>query len=83
MIGHYWSWVGGNIGAMPLEFLITAVVGLVFRKPIASAIGWVRRERDEALREAREDAMKARAIAADLFEHITGEAHEHSPRPRG
>lgn len=83
MIRQYWDWVGGNIGAMPLEFLITAIAtavgGYLLRRPLARLVSWLRREQDAALAEARDDARKARAIAADLYRHVTGERHPHAP----
>lgn len=77
MIGHawhqYWAWVGGNVGAMPLQALITAVVAFVFRGPIGRLVG------GDALREAK----AARRIAADLYRHTTGAHHPDSPaKPR-
>lgn len=75
MIAHawhqYWAWTGGNIGAMPLEALITAVVAFVFRGPIGRLLGG----------RAARDAKAARQIAADLFEHHTGRAHPDAPAP--
>lgn len=65
----YWAWTGGNIGAMPLEFAITAVVGVVFRGPIGRLL------EGDALKEAK----AARRIAADLFEHHTGRPHPDAP----
>lgn len=79
MFRQYWDWAGSNIGAMPAEFLITVVVTVIFRRPIARAIAWIRRGGDTALEDAREDARKARLIAADLYRHVTGEDHPHAP----
>lgn len=84
---HYWHWAGSNIGALPAELVLTsafsAAFALLFRKPIARAVSWFRRERDEAAREAREDARKARIMMADLYFRTTGEHHEHSPGRAG
>lgn len=91
MIGHYWhqywSWAGSNIGALPAEAIITSaatlIFGLIFRKPLLRLAkwshGWLHRERDAALAAARDDAAKARAIAADLYRHATGDEHPHAP----
>ena len=66
----YWAWAGGNIGALPLEALITAVAGFVFRGPIRRFVGG----------EAARDAKAARKIAADLHKRLTGRAHPDAPR---
>lgn len=71
-LGSYWAWVGGNIGAIPLEAAITAAAGLLFRKPLQRAMAWLRREELE-------EARAARRIAADLYEHHTGHAHQLAP----
>jgi hypothetical protein len=71
----YWGWAGSNIGAMPAEFVITAVVTLVFQKPIMRLVGWLRRENRLAVSKAQADAEAARRIAADLYRHATGEDH--------
>lgn len=76
----YWGWAGSNVGAMPAEALVTVAATLVFRRPIARLLTWLRRERDDALREAQADAEAARRIAADLYLHVTGEDH---PARRG
>lgn len=76
---RYWAWVGGNVGAMPLQFIITLIAGVAFRKPISRLIAWVKRESREELAEARQDAKAALKIVADLFEHHTGEAHPDAP----
>lgn len=73
MIGHawhqYWAWAGGNIGAMPLQALITAVVAVIFRGPVGRLLGG----------QALEEAKAGRRIAADLFEHHTGRPHPDAP----
>lgn len=88
MIGHawdaYWSWVGGNIGAMPLEALIAAVVGVVsavaLRPFLRRLWAWLKHELSGA---ALEEAKAARRIAADLHEHLTGERHPAAPADSG
>ena len=75
---HYWAWTGGNIGAMPLQALITAAAALLFRKPLRRA--WHALVGDKAdLDDLRRLAEGAHRIAADLHEHITGERHPHAP----
>lgn len=82
MIGRewhqYWAWVGGNVGAMPLQALITVAATLLLRKPLARLWHKLVGERPDAadLRRAVEGAHK---IAADLFEHHTGTAHPDAP----
>jgi hypothetical protein len=70
----YWAWVGGNIGAIPLEFAITAVAAAVFRKPIGRLVAWLRREEIA-------EARAARQITADLYLHHTGHTHHLAPDP--
>jgi hypothetical protein len=83
MVGHYWhqywTWAGSNIGAMPAEALITVLAGVLFRKPIARAVAWLRRGKDHLIHEAARDAALARKIAADTYRHVTGEEHPHAP----
>lgn len=73
----YWSWVGGNIGAMPLQALIAAVSGvvaaLVLRPLWRRMWAWLKRELGA------DSAAAAHRIAADLFEHHTGRAHPDAP----
>ena len=73
---QYWAWVGGNVGAMPLQALISVVVTVVFRKPAGRFLRWLSGE-SAALREAK----AARRIAADLHLRMTGEAHPDAPAP--
>lgn len=74
----YWSWTGGNIGAMPLQALITVAATLVLRKPISRA--WHRLVGEHAdLEDIRRAAGTACRIAADLFEHQTGGRHKDAP----
>lgn len=77
MIGHawhqYWAWAGGNIGAMPLQALITAVVTFIFRGPIGRVLGG----------RAARDAAAARRIAADLYRNHTGQPHPDAPDSEG
>jgi len=79
MLHRYWDWVGGNIGAMPLEAVITAIVAFLARRPLARAIGWFRRESNKAAREALLEARMARKIMADLYRETTGRDHENAP----
>jgi hypothetical protein len=76
----YWAWVGGNIGAMPLQAFITAVVGFaatVLLRPLIRRLwAWVKRELN---RPALEEAKAARKIAADLYMHHTGRPHPDAP----
>ena len=76
----YWAWVGGNIGAMPLEALIAAVagtIGAVALRPLLRRLwAWVKRELNRA---ALEEAKAGRQIAADLYEHHTGRRHPAAP----
>lgn len=65
----YWAWAGGNIGAMPLQWLITAACAYVLRGPLGRLLG------GRALREA----AAARRIAADLHERLTGDVHPDAP----
>lgn len=71
-LGHYWAYVGGNVAAIPLEFLVTAAAGLIFRKPLGRLVAWLRREEIA-------EAKAARQIAADLYRHHTGRAHHLAP----
>jgi hypothetical protein len=72
MIGRYWAWVGGNIGAMPLEVLITVIAGAMFRKPLSRLAAWARREEIA-------EARATRAIVADLYRHHTDRDHPAAP----
>jgi hypothetical protein len=75
---RYWAWVGGNVGAMPLQALITIAATLVFLKPLRRL--WRRLFGEKAdLEDIRRAAAAAHRIAADLHERLTGEAHEHAP----
>lgn len=79
---HYWNWVGGNVGAMPLQGVIAAAFAIVFRKPVSRA--WHRLVGEHAdLDDIRQAAAAAHRIAADLFERHTGEAHPHAPEGKG
>lgn len=75
---HYWAWTGGNIGAMPLQAVIAAIAGLVFRKPLRRAYHALVGERAD-IDDLRRAAAAAHKIAADLFEHHTGERHQDAP----
>ena len=75
---HYWQWTGGNVGAMPLQALITVIATLLLRKPIKKA--WHRAIGERAdIEDIRAAAAAAHRIAADLFERHTGEAHPDAP----
>lgn len=81
MIGlwhHYWKWVGANVGAMPLQALITAAATLLLRKPLRRAWHALVGERAD-IKDIRRAAAAAHRIAADLFEHHTGERHQDAP----
>lgn len=78
MLGRYWDWVGGNIGAMPLQALITVIATLALQKPLRKF--WHRLVGERAdIEDVRRMAADARQIAADLFEHSTGERHPAAP----
>lgn len=86
MLGHwlreYWGWAGSNIGAMPACGLIAVLSAAVFRKPLAR--WWHRHFGMKAeLAEIRDAAAAAHRIAADLFEHHTGERHRDAPEHEG
>lgn len=87
----YWDWVGGNIGALPLEALITAagaaLGGWLLRKPLTRLAVWARghltSETHTALADmARElaavkgAAEKARTSAAAAH-RIAADTHQH------
>jgi hypothetical protein len=79
---QYWAWTGGNIGAMPLQALITAVVIRLLWRPLTRL--WTRALGEHpSIKEARAAASAAHQIVADLFEHVTGEAHPQAPPPPG
>jgi hypothetical protein len=77
----YWSWVGGNIGAMPLEGAVAFLAGAALRKPLAR---WWRRHfaNGAELAEIRDLAAKAHRIAADTYWHHVGQAHPDAPGRR-
>lgn len=70
---QYWSWTGGNIGAMPFEALVTAAAAFVFRGPLGRLLG----------AGALEEAKAGRRIAADLHERLTGDVHPDAPGKDG
>lgn len=86
MLGHYWhqywTWVGGNVGAMPLQAVITVAATLVLRKPISRLYHHVVGDRLD-MDDVRAVAASAHKIAADLYEHVTGEAHPEAPQAPG
>lgn len=80
-LGHYWAATGGNIEAMPLQAAITVVATLLLRKHVAR--WWHRIVGDKAdLEDVKRMAEAAQRIAADLFEHHTGQQHEAAPGRR-
>jgi hypothetical protein len=86
IIGHlllrYWAWAGSNIGAMPGCGLVAVVSAVCFRKPLAA--WWHKHFGMKAdLAEIRDAAAAAHRIAADLFEHHTGQAHPDAPGKPG
>jgi hypothetical protein len=78
---HYWSWVGGNVGAMPLQALIAAIAGVAFRKPLRRAYHALVGEHAD-LQDVKRIAEAAHRISADLFEHHTGGTHPDAPPPK-
>ncbi len=82
MIGHwlraYWDWAGSNIGAMPGCGLVALAFTVAFRKPVSRLWRWIVGEKAE-IEDIRRAAAAAHRIAADLYRHHTGEAHEHAP----
>lgn len=78
---RYWAWVGGNVGAMPLQAVITVVVTLAFRKPVSRLWHRLVGERPD-IGDIRRAAEAAHRIAADLHERMTGEAHPDAPGNR-
>lgn len=70
----YWAWTGGNIGAMPLQALISAACALLISPLLMRA--WRRVKR------AMEAAEAAHRIAADTHMHLTGRRHPDAPAPR-
>lgn len=74
----YWSWTGGNIGAMPLQAVITVAATLLLRKPVSRLWHHVVGEAAD-IEDIRRAALAAHKIAADLFEHHTGSAHPDAP----
>lgn len=82
---RYWAWVGGNVGAMPLQAVITVIATLLLGRPLRWLWHRVFGERADMqdlkrMAEAAERrAATAARIAADLFEHHTGEAHPEAP----
>lgn len=76
---QYWTWVGGNVGAMPLQAVITVAATLFFRKPIARLYHHVVGDKLD-IEDVRSVAASAHKIAADLYEHVTGEQHPEAPQ---
>ena len=82
MIGRYWDWTGGNIGALPLEFIVTAIAGWIFRKPIRRLWDRLHKDAQGELAEIRRIAEQAHRIAADTHQHVTGHMHPDAPPPK-
>jgi uncharacterized membrane protein len=76
---HYWAWTGGNIGAMPLQALITAAVTVLLWPFTRRLIRRLQAESRAETAAALQEAKAARRIAADLFEHHTGRTHPDAP----
>jgi len=72
----YWAWTGGNVGAMPEEAIVTAVATALLLRPLRLAWHHLAGKHLEAARRAAEASHR---IAADLYEHHTGRAHELAP----
>lgn len=80
LLRQYWDWAGSNIGAMPACGLIAAVSAAAFRRPLARL--WHRLIGEHpAIAEIRRAANAAQQIAADLYEHHTGQPHELASPP--
>ena len=75
---EYWTAAGGNIEAMPLQAVITVAATLLLRKHVAR--WWHHLVGEKAdLEDVKRAAAAAHRIAADLFEHQTGERHQAAP----
>lgn len=71
---HYWELIRVNIYALPPEFIIGAIFGIAVDRPLRK--WWKKNFGMKAeLEDIRAVAGHARSIAADLFEHHTGEVH--------
>lgn len=87
-LGTYWAAVGGNILAIPLEFLVTLAAGALLARPLRKL--WHRAVGDKAdiedLRRAAAAAERRAAgmerMVADLFEHHTGRRHADAPEEK-
>lgn len=86
-LGAYWSYVGGNVAAMPLEAAAAAAAGWLARKPLARLARWARgelhadthtalRDMRVALADIRAETAKARHTA-ELSRQIAADTHEH------
>lgn len=81
----YWALTGGNILAIPLEFIVTLAAGALLARPLRKL--WRRAVGDKAdiedLRRAAAAAERRAAgmerMVADLFEHHTGRRHADAP----
>lgn len=65
----YWAWTGGNIGAMPLEFVITTAVTWLFRKKVAA---FMRRFAETAVSEVHEHLARVHEEIRNLRESHEG-----------
>ena len=77
-VRDYWTAAGGNIEAMPLQAVITVAATLLLRRHVARWWHHLVGERAD-LQDVKRLAESAHRIAADLFEHQTGQAHSHAP----
>lgn len=71
---HYWAIIRPNIYALPAEFLAGVIFGVAVDRQLRK---WWRKNfgMKAELDDIRDVAGHARTIAADLFEHHTGQAH--------
>ena len=82
-MGHefarFWAYIGGNVTATPFCGALAVVFAVCFRKPAAR---WWRKHfgAQADLRDIRKIAEDGRKIAADLFEHHTGQPHALAPK---
>jgi hypothetical protein len=75
---YWWQWVFQNIVPTYVCLLAGAVIGVVFRNRIMRAWRGLVGERAD-IEDVKRMADAARRIAADLFEHHTGERHPDAP----
>lgn len=76
--GYWWQWVFQNIIPTYVCLIAGAVIGFVFRGPISRL--WRRAFGEKAdIEDVKRMAAAAQRIAADLFEHHTGQRHQAAP----